>query len=100
MYLYIDGAQAVSELEPDHCGGGKIVYSTNAGISGRVSTSPAGAYGLFGEIGGVAIFSAALSASQVTGLYDAAEGIGTPTPTPTPCDERTCTSSMQRKPPR
>jgi len=84
MILYVDGAQATTSTAT--CAGDTaIVATTNAGIAARASYS-AGAQGYFGEMAGVAVFSSALSASQISGLY----APGTPTPTPTPCDERTC----------
>ncbi|HTW82730.1 MAG TPA: LamG-like jellyroll fold domain-containing protein [Candidatus Sulfotelmatobacter sp.] len=81
MYLYVDGVQTLSELEP--CGGSNdIMYASDASISGRVSYSAGGA-GLAGEIGGYAIFASALTAAQVAALYQPTAP-GTPIPAPTP----------------
>jgi hypothetical protein len=84
LILYVDGAQAYTESGASYCSGGSdIVATTNSGISGRVSNT-AGASALAGEIGGFAIFSNALTATQVGDLYTGTVFVPTPTPTPTP----------------
>jgi Concanavalin A-like lectin/glucanases superfamily len=79
LFLYVDGALNNSAGSTT-CAGGNETYSTNAGVAGRVSYS-SGAGGYFGQVGGVAIFSGALTASQIAGLYNPGP---TPTPSPSP----------------
>jgi Concanavalin A-like lectin/glucanases superfamily len=79
LFLYVDGALNNSAGSTT-CAGGNETYSTNAGVAGRVSYA-SGAGGYFGQVGGVAIFSGALSASQIAGLYNPGP---TPTPSPSP----------------
>jgi Concanavalin A-like lectin/glucanases superfamily len=89
MSLYVDGTLAQSNFETSHCGGNSLAYATNAGIGGRVSYS-AGSAAYFGEIGGVAFFSRALGAADVSNLYG---GISQPTPSPTPSPTATPTAT-------
>ena len=81
LFLYIDGALDTSAGSTT-CAGGNTTYSTNAGVAGRVSYA-SGAGGYFGQVGGVAIFSGALTASQIQSLYNPGPN-PTPSPSPTP----------------
>ncbi|HTD34059.1 MAG TPA: hypothetical protein VK665_10385, partial [Candidatus Elarobacter sp.] len=92
MNLYLDGNLAQSTFETNHCGGNSLAYGTNAGIGGRVSYS-AGSAGYFGTIGGVAFFSGALGATDVSNLYG---GVSQPTPTPIPSATPTPTNSYDQ----
>jgi hypothetical protein len=83
MTLYADGALAKSTPGTACTGHASVVYSTNAGIGGRVSYS-AGAGPYFGEIGGFAIFSRVLSAAEIANLFSGATPTPSPSPTPTP----------------
>jgi Concanavalin A-like lectin/glucanases superfamily len=83
MYLYIDAVQVQSAAGTACSGGSSMVSSTNAGIGGRVDYQ-SGYAGYFGEIGGVAIFASAMTATQISNLYTGTTPPPTPTPTPTP----------------
>ncbi|MBV8370322.1 MAG: hypothetical protein JO036_15555 [Candidatus Eremiobacteraeota bacterium] len=87
LYLYIDATQVQSATGTACTGANSIVSSTNAGIGARVDWS-SGFAGYFGEIGGVAIFSSALTAAQISNVYNGATPPPSPTPTPAPYDAK------------
>ena len=83
LSLYFDGVLTISAAGTG-CTGNQIFGGSNAGIAARLSYSY-GAAGYFGQIGGVALFTGALSATQVANLYNGTvEPPATPSPTPTP----------------
>jgi hypothetical protein len=83
LYLYTDATLSTSATWTRCTGATGILSSTNAGIGARVDYT-SGFAGYFGEISGVAIFSRALSATEISNLYNGATPAPSPTPTPTP----------------
>gem|GEM_PF-6619076 len=72
LNLYIDGS-VVSSEPGTQCVGANVLWNTNAGIAGRVSGNaqdPVGDFPWAGEVAGVAIFSCALTPSQIGNLYN------------------------------